>query len=152
MRASTLGRESKMKHSQFLFVFFCTCIFYVPRPGRHFLGKVFSGIGGSMRSLQPGVLLPLVGSDLRQPPLSPWVVLSSRISVWTSDRYTSHPAGVRRGQKNTTDGGGSDPVLDGIVFCSGQETRLSSVFFVRLYSHVVWLSCSKFPSSIYFHN
>lgn len=44
-----------------------------------------------MRSLLPRVLLPFVGSDLSRPPLSPWVVLSCRISVWTSDRYTSHP-------------------------------------------------------------
>lgn len=83
-----------------------------------------------MRSLLPGVLLPLVGSERRRPHLSPWVVLSSRISVWTPDRYTSHPRGVGRGQKHTTDSGGTDPVQKGL------DVPVA-LHFVRLYGHVL---------------
>lgn len=92
-----------------------------------------------MRSLLPGVLLPLVGSDRRRPHLSPGVVLSDRISVWTTDRYTSHPGGVRRGQKHTTDGGGTEPV-----------TKRSDVpvaqHFIGLCGHVLSSICFQNPT------
>lgn len=103
------GRGSKMKKSQFLFIIFCAFLC------RHFLRKVFGRIGGWMRGLLPRVLLPPVGSDLRQPALSPRVVLSSRISIWTSDRYTSPPqASGRVKSTQLTVEGVTDPLWKGL--------------------------------------
>lgn len=62
-------------------------------PFRHLLCEVCGWVRGGLWSLLPRLLLPFMGSDFCWPPLSPWVVLSSRISVWTSARWSTHHCG-----------------------------------------------------------
>lgn len=63
-------------------------------PHRNFFEKVCSWVRSWLWSLLRGFLLSLVGSDVRRPSLSPWVVLSTRIIHGTSVRYGTQRQGL----------------------------------------------------------
>lgn len=108
MEPSKVRTHDTVINCYFLFFSVCTvCVWKIQinrveshhnlsPPCRHFFGEVWCWVWERLWSLLPGIFLPLVGSDLSWSPLSAGVVLSSRISVWTSARYSTHHQGSAR--------------------------------------------------------
>lgn len=77
----------------YLFSFLTSSLYFSSHgnlsPHRYFLGKERCWVWSRLWRMLPGFLLLLMGSDIRWCSLSPRVVLSTRISVRTSARYTT---------------------------------------------------------------